>query len=106
MDIDRMRIAAVRTLERFGYGYSNGEWMPRINIPWIESASASCREGEGQAGDPTYGRRRFVGTPPICHRGCIDLVGVVVDPARADIASRAWPRARDARRRLRRICSM
>jgi hypothetical protein len=28
MDIDKQRIAAVRTLEALGYSYSNGEWLP------------------------------------------------------------------------------
>jgi len=27
MDIDKKRIAAVRTLEQLGYGYSSGEWL-------------------------------------------------------------------------------
>ncbi len=28
MDIDRQRIAAVRTLEALGYSYRNNEWLP------------------------------------------------------------------------------
>jgi hypothetical protein len=29
MDIDKQRIAAVRTLEALGYGYHGDQWVPR-----------------------------------------------------------------------------
>ena len=46
MDVDRKRIAAVRTLERLGYGYSNGEWMlPAGASPSRQLAEADAMHG-------------------------------------------------------------
>ena len=46
MDIDRKRIAAVRTLERLGYGYSNGGWMrPASASPSRQLAEADSTHG-------------------------------------------------------------
>jgi hypothetical protein len=46
MDIDKKRIAAVRTLERLGYGYSRGEWMPPAGAsPSRQLADADSMHG-------------------------------------------------------------
>ena len=46
MDIDRKRIAAVRTLERLGCGYSSGEWMPSAGAsPSRQLADADSMHG-------------------------------------------------------------
>jgi hypothetical protein len=46
MDVDRKRIAAVRTLERLGYGYSNGEWL----LPAGASPSRQLTEADTMHG--------------------------------------------------------
>ena len=47
MDIDRQRIAAVRTLEALGYGYSHrsGEWRPPAAPPLPLTAEADAMHG-------------------------------------------------------------
>ena len=47
MDIDRQRIAAVRALERLGYGYSHrtGEWQPPAAPPLPLTAEADAMHG-------------------------------------------------------------
>jgi len=51
MDIDKQRISAVRTLEALGYGYCNGEWLPRsaatgtVGAPLPFTAEADAMHG-------------------------------------------------------------
>jgi hypothetical protein len=47
MDIDRQRIAAVRALERLGYGYSHrtGDWLPPASPPLPLIAEADAMHG-------------------------------------------------------------
>jgi hypothetical protein len=46
MDIDKKRIAAVRTLEQLGYGYSSGEWLlPAGASPSRQLADADSMHG-------------------------------------------------------------
>ena len=47
MDIDRQLIAAVRALERLGYGYSHrtGDWLPPAAPPLSLTAEADAMHG-------------------------------------------------------------
>ena len=51
MEIDRKRIAAVRTLETLGYSYRNGEWMAPTAVAltpvlmWRADARPGCTDG-------------------------------------------------------------
>jgi hypothetical protein len=54
MEIDRKRIAAVRTLEVLGHSYSNGEWLAPAAVagtPLPVTTDTACMEGSHEAGE-------------------------------------------------------